>query len=395
MITTKTKYRSLLNDVDFDRIESELKKPNIFQVLNISRTEIRHSNFLAWLFDPNGTHNLGKQFLLKFLRDTINNTSSDIDEFDIQNLNFNQIEIKREWRNIDLLIVFENLVVCIENKVDSKDSDKQLEKYKKTVEDNFPKHKKIFVYLTPSGDLPTNASQEVKDVYVNYSYQTIIEHLDKILSVYGDTLTANVKLYISDYVITLKREIMENDELNELANKIYKSHKEIFDFVFENKSDWVTDLYSVFEKKITDSGWVMASKNKGYARFLTKDITNFIPKKGSGIPGKESFVFQFEFRHIGKITFKVMLTPTEKDIQDKFSEIFSNINDFDNPKGEKWITYKTINWKYHFDKETENFEDIKENVLKTINSNWDRIKEIVQKTKEELKKNETQLKALC
>ena len=37
---------------------------NIFDVLKISRTEIRHSNLLSWLIDPNENHGLGDSFLI-------------------------------------------------------------------------------------------------------------------------------------------------------------------------------------------------------------------------------------------------------------------------------------------------------------------------------------------
>ena len=55
----KEKYDSLLKDEDFDKLDLGLKNPNIFQILRISKTEIRHSNFLAWLLDPSQSHKLG------------------------------------------------------------------------------------------------------------------------------------------------------------------------------------------------------------------------------------------------------------------------------------------------------------------------------------------------
>ena len=83
----REKYRALLADPDFDKIELELRTPNIFQILNISRAEIRHSNFLAWLLDPNETHGLGNLFLIKFLRELT--TSKELDVFEVEKLNFN------------------------------------------------------------------------------------------------------------------------------------------------------------------------------------------------------------------------------------------------------------------------------------------------------------------
>ena len=131
-------YRYLLNNVDFEKLELELKTPNIFQILNISRTEIRHSNFLGWLLDPNGNHGLGKLFLLKFIREVATSEiATEIDELEISDLNFDNVEIRREWKDIDLLILFDTTVVCVENKIDSKDHSNQLLKYKEIVKDNF------------------------------------------------------------------------------------------------------------------------------------------------------------------------------------------------------------------------------------------------------------------
>ena len=63
--SVKKQYNNLLNDIEFDELDLGLKKPNIFQILSITRAEIRHSNFLAWLLDPNESHKLGGLFLEK------------------------------------------------------------------------------------------------------------------------------------------------------------------------------------------------------------------------------------------------------------------------------------------------------------------------------------------
>ena len=68
-IDIKILYDKLLKDEDFDKIDLELKNPNIFQILNISKNEIRHSNFLSWLLEPNGSHKIRDVFLKRFLRE--------------------------------------------------------------------------------------------------------------------------------------------------------------------------------------------------------------------------------------------------------------------------------------------------------------------------------------
>ena len=65
----KENYNLLIKDINFDKLDLELKNPNIFQILKISNTEIRHSNFLSWLLDPLQSHKLGDIFLKRFLRE--------------------------------------------------------------------------------------------------------------------------------------------------------------------------------------------------------------------------------------------------------------------------------------------------------------------------------------
>ena len=118
----KHSYDYLLKDEDFDKLDLGLKNPNIFQILSISKNEIRHSNFLSWLLDPNQSHKLGDIFLKRFLREVFSSEKFDnIDQADVEGLNFSDVEVLREWKNIDILIKLSDIVVCIENKVLSKE----------------------------------------------------------------------------------------------------------------------------------------------------------------------------------------------------------------------------------------------------------------------------------
>ena len=388
----REKYRNLLNDLDFDKVELELKTPNIFQILNISRTEIRHSNFLSWLLDPNGTHGLGKLFLTKFLRElAISEIATDLDEFEIEELNFNNAELRREWRNIDLLIIFDTLVVCIENKVDSHDHSNQLTKYRAIVDETFKKHKKVFVYLTPTGEQPTSTKE--RRFYASYSYENITDQADRVLQIHGNSLNSGVYQYISDYLTTLKRELMKNDTLNELAVKIYKNHKELFDFVFENKPDLATELYPIFVNKIQKSGWIVGSKNKGYARFLTKTLDPLIPRKGQGWPLKECFLFEIDFLWQKKrAVFKTVISPSDTEIQHIFCKAIENIPGFKKPLGKKWLIHFQHTWKF----DTEEMTEIDEtDVLKILEAEWPTITDIVSKVETELLKHKDELEKYC
>ena len=50
-------------------------KFNMFDVLKISRTEIRHSNMLGWLLNPNENHGMGDVFLKGILQRLVENDS--------------------------------------------------------------------------------------------------------------------------------------------------------------------------------------------------------------------------------------------------------------------------------------------------------------------------------
>jgi len=257
-------YKNLLNFPEFEKLEIELQKPNIFSILGIGRMEIRHSNFLAWLLNPNGSHGLGNKFLIRVLRDLALDNKNDLSITEISKLKFDYVDVKREHstdkgKKIDILLVLtsenKKLVLCIENKIDSTDSDKQLSDYKKYIDDTYQddKYEKVFVYLTPNGDVPN--ADKVKDDWHTYSYrENIIEHLEDILKI---PINSTVFLYISDYLSTLKNEIMsKNDSARELANAIYENHKEIIDFVTDykdtnrgNQLEWESDSKKWLKKE--------------------------------------------------------------------------------------------------------------------------------------------------
>ena len=46
---------------------------NIFDVLKLSRTEIRHSNMISWLLNPHENHGLGDSFIRELIRIIIRN----------------------------------------------------------------------------------------------------------------------------------------------------------------------------------------------------------------------------------------------------------------------------------------------------------------------------------
>ena len=136
----KMKLQLLVEDLDL--IEDELSKwinpTNIFSILKLSRNEIRHSNFLSYLFDPKESHGYDDNFIKDFLKLCVTDKVEEhlaISYFDVALSDYSDMFIYREKANIDLLLVSEKnkLIICIENKIDASESAHQLKKYQEYV----------------------------------------------------------------------------------------------------------------------------------------------------------------------------------------------------------------------------------------------------------------------
>ena len=141
-----------ITNSDFEMLELAMREPNIFRALAVERHEIRHSNFFAFLLDPRENHGLGDILLRKFLRDIFSDSRAQKRTlFDADLMDFRQIDVRREWRNIDILIDLPDDVIVVENKVDFSEHTRQLRRYADIVNEEFGAKRKHFVYLTPFG----------------------------------------------------------------------------------------------------------------------------------------------------------------------------------------------------------------------------------------------------
>lgn len=374
----KNKYDELLKDEDFDRLDLGLKNPNIFSILRISKTEIRHSNFLSWLLDPNQSHKLGDIFLKRFLREVFSSDKfNEVDQVDVEGMDLTKVEIFREWRSIDVLIKLNDVIVCVENKVLSKEHSNQLSRYSGIVNSQFPVHKKTFVYLTPYGE----SSIEETDKYYSISYEFIVETLERILSVYGDSINDQVKYYIKDYITIIKRELMGNDKLTELSKRIYNNHKELLDFIIDHRPELVDDLGEIMREEVTKRGWILGSQNKKFVRFLTeptKDFVHYNKRIRNGWTNGETFLFEIQMNETSNnLNFKTVISRTDDNYdRDRLEEILLEIDGFKETKGRTW----TINYSK---KEKFNFEDnlsmSDEEVRKEVNRFLNKITPVIQK----------------
>ena len=266
---------------ELERLEEIAEDFNIFTALGIVDTEIRHSNFLAWLIDPNESHGLGDYFLASFLKKLASKASSfgleSPSVFDIDSWHFDSAEILREWRRIDILIRYdEHKFVCvIENKIRSGEHSKQLQRYREIIQNEFPDYSRLLIYLTIDGEIPSD------DDYMPLSYGEILPLIDHVIESKRDKIGSEILTFISHYREMLRRYIMEDSEVQEICRQIYKSHKRALDLIFEYKPDKQLEIYEclvdIIEK---DPDLILdEASSKSYIRFISRDL-DFVPKEG-------------------------------------------------------------------------------------------------------------------
>lgn len=241
----KDKLNNLLTDGNLEKLSSKVNEFNPFRVLKTQHYEIRHSNFLSWIMSPYETHGLGDKFLLNFLNPK---SESGLNISDIKDA-----EIRREYKNIDLLIISEsnNLVCAIENKVWAEEHGKQLENYKRVVEDEFKNfNNKSFLFLTRTGKEASNTH------YKSVSYIQVREILVEKIKEHA---REDIQQFIEQYISILSNDILDEDnkDILNLCNEISCKHSDILSKISEGKID---------EKKIlNNSDLVDAYQRRNYA----------------------------------------------------------------------------------------------------------------------------------
>lgn len=253
---------------------------NLFDVLKISRAEIRHSNMLGWLLNPNENHGIGDRFLKAIIQEmVVNDTDGRYEVFQTLLLDLYSFTLYREWKNIDILLISEEeqFLIAIENKVGAHEHDNQLDRYRKTLETEYPDYKKMFIFLTPDGDDPSDV--ENWDVL---TYSSVAENLAKLKS--SMELQPDVELIIRNYLDVIRRDIVEDQQLVEVCNKIYAKHKKALDLIFEYRTDGRSQLADCIRSalsKIAESGIIDFSVEESSGRlfeFHTTNMTKLFPR---------------------------------------------------------------------------------------------------------------------
>ncbi|MCC6190556.1 MAG: PD-(D/E)XK nuclease family protein [Anaerolineales bacterium] len=250
MVSDRQALEALIVDnPELERLEELLAQFNIFEAVGAVRHEVRHSDFLAFLLDPNQSHGLADEFLTRFIRKAMqaaDNVHLPISPLDLAIWHLDTTQVRREWQNIDILLLNDahEFAVIIENKIDSTEHSDQLQRYRQTVGQHRPGWKLLAIYLTPDGAAPSD------DIYLRLDYGSVAELVENVVSSRASSLGQDLRVLMTHYSQMLRRHIVNESEIAQLCQRIYQKHQRALDLIYEYRPDLQGTLREILEQLV-------------------------------------------------------------------------------------------------------------------------------------------------
>jgi hypothetical protein len=284
----------VVDNPELEELEERLGRFNIFEALGIARHELRHSDFLAFLLDPNQNHGLGDEFARQLLQKVVTSTGNQslpVSPIDLDVWDLNELAVLREWQNIDILLLDEahRLAVIIENKIGSIEHSNQLERYYRTADQHHRGWKILGIYLSPEGDSPSHPA------YVSADYTTVCHIIERLTAKRSSTLGDDVRTMMTHYTQMLRRRIVSESEIADLCRRIYRKHQKALDLIYEYRTDRQAEIQGLLEKLVGETPGLAADRSvKSYIRFAPQQWDVPVLQSGMGwTPSGRIMLFEF------------------------------------------------------------------------------------------------------
>lgn len=310
-------------DIDcLNELDPWVGKFNIFDILRNSRSEIRHSNILSWLLNPNGNHGMRDAYLYGIIKcliekNDLNNRhdKNGLNLMDLMLMDLYDFILYRELDHIDILLVSTKAKVlfAIENKTLSNEHSNQLKRYKNLLQQNYNDYQQYYIFLTPNGTKP---SDEDWDTLTYNDVANVLENVSNKIKLQSD-----VKLLVENYIHIVRRDIVEDQKLIEICNKINSKYKDALELIFRYRTDG-NDVLKNTLSELAHKGKIIYNSEYKFNHFSTKEINNlFPPLENSKSNWNTNYVacywieisddkiighFEFEGRNAPESSFKLM-----------------------------------------------------------------------------------------
>jgi len=311
----------VVGNPDLEQLESYLDQFNIFEALGAVNVELRHSDFLAFLLNPNQNHGLGDYFVKQFLQKALSSASENQLPFtpiDLDIWDLDELLVYRERHNIDILLLDDErkVAVIIENKVVSSEHGAQLARYKAQAEQHYPEFRKLFLFLTPEGEEPSDPE------YIPIDYGLIVSLVERMIETRQSTLGPDVLTLMNHYGEMLRRHIVDESEIKKLCEQIYRKHQRALDLIYEYRPDLQAEIYDFLIDLINNHPDLKFDHySKSYVRFLPQEWDTPILKQGDGwTPSGRISLFEFD-NFPTSLRLKLYIGPGPKEIRQKLLDM--------------------------------------------------------------------------
>jgi len=299
---------------DLLALEEMIGRFNIFDSLGIARTEIRHSNFLAWLLTPGESHGQGDAFIKPVLMDILRKarqqgTTPPTSPVELDGADLRGVDVRREWRNIDLLITCEqpSFVIAIENKIDSGEHGNQLQRYEETIALEFPDVPALHVFLTPEGDLASDSD------WVRYSYGDLYLTLSRTRKVNSGAIGHDVAIFLDHYLRLIGDRFMDNADIDRLCKRIYSNHRRALDLIWQRAGSPESELAGRIQQWIEQrpESWLQITTKSKEVEFIPVAWNKMLPPIGKRKTFRPEHWLTMRLRETGsRLRLLVIVCPT-------------------------------------------------------------------------------------
>lgn len=308
----------------------KINQNSILDIYGIARSETHHSKFLAWLFNPNESHNTGELALRKLLNIVVrrgleqNNQSKDFlwvkkrvltsaslsstSTSNVQVLTESYVEAqgkKGAKGRIDVLVSNlalggELINIIIENKIYSNEHDEQTTTYFEGINKKFPDKKNIFLYLTPkpNWEMPIkNGPSCICKDFIEINYQDILTEV--LTSILEEPISSATRIAIEDYIHCITSPSIHSKNYNSMATD--KETNEMLKKFWDANEDLIrAAIYAFASSEDEDSKVEINNLKEALDSYtISRDYTQY-RINGQGTYSKNALVKEIVTRIIEK-----------------------------------------------------------------------------------------------
>jgi hypothetical protein len=291
--------RMIAESSEFNQLSSSLSAFNLWDFFKINTSESQNERMLLWLLKENKSHNLGdfflRRWLILILHNDFNlelNNQRSLNPLNIEYarvveskiISQKRINVNGKTRILDLFLDLKTLrqedwVIIIEIKVDSFDHKDQLKDYRQWLNEHYPKHKKLTVFLYDE-NCPQSLPEDEEPHWLKTTFSDIRKVLKEALIEKKGIVPLREKSFIEQYLENLPPLAPEgkSENLDELTHALFGHYSSGIKYAImannqkiENLSSWQLHArYFVQERK--KEFFLLAKQNE--TNFLKKQLSH-------------------------------------------------------------------------------------------------------------------------